>query len=69
MGEYVFKIFLNDGYLFGPNETSSTFKISISKRLSNRLPYFAAPGLKPQVFICEKAFSYLLPQLADDDGD
>ena len=69
MGNYVFSVILNDGYLFGPNESSPyPLEVEITSR-SNNLPYFAAPGLTPLKFFCEGAFTYELPETADDDND
>ena len=60
MGTYAFYVILNDGYLFGPNESSFPLEVNIIDR-TNNLPYFAAPGLTPQKFYCEGAFTYELP--------
>ena len=47
MGTYSFAVGLNDGFLFGDNETEYALKVTILPR-PNQLPYFAAPGLLPQ---------------------
>ena len=68
MGEYVITLILNDGYLFGPNETTYTLKVTITPKI-NTLPIFGEPGLTPQSFPCEAAFVYELPPIVDVDGD
>ena len=51
---------LNDGFLFGPNETVETFTVTLISQ--NRLPYFEPP-LEPQFFEVEAAWEYILPSL------
>ena len=68
MGKYVFYLVLNDGYLFGANEATFPLEVEIIARI-NSMPYFSAPGLTPQQFYCEDAFTYVLPEPTDDDND
>ena len=67
MGTYAFKLKLNDGYFFGPNETEYDLKVTIVEK-PNNLPYFDPP-LEPLSFELGKLFRYKFPALADDDGD
>ena len=68
MGTYSFTVKLNDGFLFGDNETDYPLTVTILPK-PNQLPYFVAPGLLPQKIEMGQTWRYSLPATADDDGD